>query len=82
MTGRKTSIKTDKVKIYGSRGGVFIQGLGAAQVRKAIKLLGRCTGRVNATDARMKTALKFFDVTERFFKNNGRFKRKYTRKKK
>jgi hypothetical protein len=73
--------KVKPVGVYGTKAGVLVTGVNAAQVRKAMRLLAKCTGR-KGKDPRIKTALKLYDVTERFFKNNGRFKVAFTRKKK
>ena len=61
--------------------GVMVTGLTAQEVSKAVGLL-RATKKPVSSSEEVRKALKFYRVAKKFFKQNGRFKRPYTQKKK
>lgn len=78
MTQRKVSaVRIRSVKDVG----VMVTGVPAAEVRRAVGLL-RAKKKSVSSSEEVQKALKLYRVVQKFFKQNGRFKRPYTQKKK
>lgn len=78
MTQRKVSaVRIRSIKDVG----VMVTGLSAGEVRRGIGLLRAKKKKVSSSEE-VRKALKFYRVAQKFFKQNGRFKRPYTQKKK
>ncbi len=62
--------------------GVLVSGETPARVRKALKLLAKSEKPAKPKTDEQKKALNFYNVAKKFFRQKGRFKKHYTRKKK
>jgi len=71
--------KDVKVSVAGTKIGVIVTGVTAAQVRRALALLKKQPARGAASSER-RLADKFYRMSEKFFKSGGRFKKPYKRK--
>lgn len=68
-------------KVYSTPNAVLVSGATADEVRKALNLL-RNSRPNRPKNAETKIALKFYEISKRFFEHGGRYKKPFTRKNK